>query len=81
MFATFELCLLACRSISWLPSSYLPKPRIRFWDRATAKGDTVEILDVANGSHFDIIAPVTKVWAEAETFILDHAFNQKPQAP
>lgn len=50
-------------------------------DRATAKGDTVEILDVANGGHFDIIAPGTKVWAEVETFILDHAFNQKSQAP
>jgi pimeloyl-ACP methyl ester carboxylesterase len=43
-------------------------------DRATARGDKVEILDVANGGHFDIIAPGTKAWDEVEAFILDHAF-------
>lgn len=41
-------------------------------ERARAAGDHVEILAPANGGHFDIIAPGSRVWPEVESFIIEN---------
>ena len=67
---------------------YLVAPKVltvdaadAYRDRATARNDKVEIPDVVNGGHFDIMAPGTKAWDQVEEFIFGHAFGQKPQTP
>jgi hypothetical protein len=53
----------------------------KYRERATTTGDTVEILNVANGGLLDIIAPGANTRDEVETFILKHTFGQKRQTP
>jgi hypothetical protein len=33
-------------------------------ESATAKGDTVEVLQIVDGGHHDIMAPTTEQWKE-----------------
>ncbi len=52
-------------------------------DRATAAGDTVEVLSIPDAGHFDVIAPGTEAWDKVGTLILKEAFgaHQRREQP
>lgn len=53
----------------------------RYRSKALSKGQSVKVLDVKNGGHFDIIAPNSTIWKQQVAPFLAKALDSANEAP
>lgn len=73
----FELLPLGTPQYLVASSVLTPEAAAKYRERAYKRGDTVDVLQIRDGGHFDIIAPGASAWNEVESFILTRAFGWK----